>query len=276
MALISQVPLADVAAAMAGELEELLRREIDLAPGSVVVGEPGADVLPADAARTVVLPFGDGIAGEVTLVVGERLAAAMEAATPNGSLVAAARPVLMVGAAAIALASNVRIESEDAAEIETETLTGVAGEFAAAPLFEQETVVACVVVRMVGETSPDTAIEVAAASDERNLPDVAGHEFPTLHDAATGATSARPLSLLNNVAMEVTAELGRRRLKMRDVASLQPGSVLALDRAAGSPVDLRVNGALVLRGEVVVVDDDLVVRVAEIVVDDESSTARPR
>jgi flagellar motor switch protein FliN/FliY len=71
--------------------------------------------------------------------------------------------------------------------------------------------------------------------------------------------------------MEVTAELGRRRLKVRDIATLQPGCVLQLDRAAGSPVEVLVNGAVVWRGEVVVVDDDLGVRVSEVVTEEPSS-----
>ncbi len=68
--------------------------------------------------------------------------------------------------------------------------------------------------------------------------------------------------------MDVTAELGRRRLKVRDIVALRPGSVVELDRAAGSPVDVLVNGALVWHGEVVVVDEEFGIRVAEIVVDE--------
>ena len=74
--------------------------------------------------------------------------------------------------------------------------------------------------------------------------------------------------MLNDVNMEVTAELGRRRLKVRDIVGLEPGSVVELDRAAGSPVDVLVNGAIVWHGEVVVVDDEFGIRVSEIVVDD--------
>jgi flagellar motor switch protein FliN/FliY len=66
--------------------------------------------------------------------------------------------------------------------------------------------------------------------------------------------------------MEVTAELGRHRMTVRDLMSLQPGSVIELDRAAGSPVDVLVNGALLAHGEVVVIDEEFGVRVSEIVV----------
>jgi flagellar motor switch protein FliN/FliY len=223
-----------------------------------------------------VLPFREGIVGEVTLVVGTELASAMEAAAPDASLTTAALPALAVGAAAIALATNLGIDSGDASEIATETLTGVVGDFAAVPLFSDDAQVASVVVRVVDEAEPDSELEVAPMAHEHRFADVAGHELPTLGAPGSGAAAVRPLSTLNDVAMEVTAELGRRRLKVRDIAALQPGSVLALDRAAGSPVDLRVNGALVLRGEVVVVEDDLGVRVAEVVVDDSSSMPRTR
>lgn len=83
-------------------------------------------------------------------------------------------------------------------------------------------------------------------------------------------TGAAPLPLggmrvLYDVEMMLTAEIGRARLPLRDVLSLVPGAVLELDRTAGSPADIMVNGRLVARGEVVVVDEDYAVRVTEIV-----------
>ena len=71
--------------------------------------------------------------------------------------------------------------------------------------------------------------------------------------------------LLHGVAMEVTVELGRTRMSVRELLALCPGDVLELDRAAGSPADLLVNGRLIARGEVVVVDEDFALRVTEIV-----------
>lgn len=92
-----------------------------------------------------------------------------------------------------------------------------------------------------------------------------------LREQATAApTGAAPLPLggmrvLYDVEMMLTAEIGRARLPLRDVLSLVPGAVLELDRTAGSPADIMVNGRLVARGEVVVVDEDYAVRVTEIV-----------
>jgi flagellar motor switch protein FliN/FliY len=76
---------------------------------------------------------------------------------------------------------------------------------------------------------------------------------------------ARGVEMLHGVAMEVTVELGRTRLSVRELLALTPGDVLELDRAAGSPADLLVNGRLIARGEVVVVDEDFALRVTEIV-----------
>jgi flagellar motor switch protein FliN len=55
---------------------------------------------------------------------------------------------------------------------------------------------------------------------------------------------------------------------VRDIMALHPGSVIVLDRSAGSPVDVLVNGSLVWHGEVVVVDDEFGIRVSEIVIED--------
>ena len=73
------------------------------------------------------------------------------------------------------------------------------------------------------------------------------------------------MRLLHDVEMTLTAEIGRTRLPVRQVLELTPGTVLELDRAAGSPADVMVNGRLVARGEVVVVDEDYGIRITEIV-----------
>jgi flagellar motor switch protein FliN/FliY len=65
--------------------------------------------------------------------------------------------------------------------------------------------------------------------------------------------------------LSVVAELGRTRMTVADLLSLTPGSVVELDRAAGSPIDLLVNGTLIARGEVVVVDEEFGLRISEIV-----------
>ena len=322
MALISRIPVVEVASVVARALEDLLGHEVVLATGAPSLGEPGTEHLPEGATRTIVLPFSDGYVGELTLVVGERFATAMEAATADASLTTAALPALAAGASAITVATDIGVALAATGEVATETLlTAVVGEFAAVPILEGETCVACVVVRIVDDepaafiptatvpapapSGPDLSLiagdeaapapgpaipppaplappmpavapampAVAAAPPSYGLPTtrpeaspgISIHEFQPLSDAGAGHAPLRPLTLLNDVTMEITAELGRGRMRVRDIVGLRPGAVVELDRAAGSPVDVLVNGALVWHGEVVVVDDEFGIRVSEIV-----------
>lgn len=73
------------------------------------------------------------------------------------------------------------------------------------------------------------------------------------------------LDLLLDVEIPISVEVGRTQMSLEEVLRLVPGSVLALDKKAEEPVDLRVNGKLVARGEVVLVDDVYGLRVTQIV-----------
>jgi flagellar motor switch protein FliN/FliY len=73
------------------------------------------------------------------------------------------------------------------------------------------------------------------------------------------------MDLLMDVSLRVSVELGRATLNVRDTLNLAPGNVVELDKLAGDPVDVLVNGRLIARGEVVVVDDQFGVRITEIV-----------
>lgn len=73
------------------------------------------------------------------------------------------------------------------------------------------------------------------------------------------------LDLLMDVKMPLVVELGRSQMLIRDILELGPGSVIELDKAAGEPVDLLVNGKLLARGEVVVIDESFGLRITEIV-----------
>ncbi|GIV00938.1 MAG: hypothetical protein KatS3mg014_2553 [Actinomycetota bacterium] len=76
--------------------------------------------------------------------------------------------------------------------------------------------------------------------------------------------AAADLRLLSEVPLDVTVELGRAVMKVRNLLSLREGSVIELNRAPGAPVDVLVNGRLVARGDVVVVDDEFGVRITEV------------
>lgn len=84
------------------------------------------------------------------------------------------------------------------------------------------------------------------------------------------ATASRPdeLGRVLDVPVELSVELGRARMTIGEALALAPGSVLTLDRLAGRPVDLLVNGRAIARGQVVVVDDAFGLRVSELVAPD--------
>ncbi len=75
----------------------------------------------------------------------------------------------------------------------------------------------------------------------------------------------RGIELIMDIPLEVTVELGRVRMLIRDVLELASGSIVELDRMAGEPVDLLVNGRLIAKGEVVVIEDNFGLRLTEIV-----------
>jgi flagellar motor switch protein FliN/FliY len=83
----------------------------------------------------------------------------------------------------------------------------------------------------------------------------------------------QPLSLLYDVEMHVKIELGRTHMYVEDVLKLGQGSVVELDRLAGDPVDVIVNGRIVARGEVLVLNDNFCVRISEIIADPDARLA---
>jgi flagellar motor switch protein FliN/FliY len=89
-------------------------------------------------------------------------------------------------------------------------------------------------------------------------------QFPELPGAASPAIDAFPLTALQDVELDLRIELGRTELLIDEVLKLREGSVVPLDKLAGDPVDILVNGRLVARGEVLVLNDNFCVRVAEI------------
>lgn len=76
--------------------------------------------------------------------------------------------------------------------------------------------------------------------------------------------SLAALTVLNDVELVVTAELGRTTMAVRDLLGLTPGMVVEIDRVAGSPIDLLVNGRRIAAGEVVVIDEEFGIRITEI------------
>ncbi|MCE9499582.1 MAG: flagellar motor switch protein FliN [Leptospira sp.] len=88
--------------------------------------------------------------------------------------------------------------------------------------------------------------------------------FPSLSTAGTPSGQTN-LNLLMDVQMSLTVELGRTKMYIKDILGLGEGSIIELDKLAGEPVDLLVNGKLIAKGEVVVIDENFGVRVTDIV-----------
>jgi len=78
-------------------------------------------------------------------------------------------------------------------------------------------------------------------------------------------TGAENLKVLENIEVELTVEVGRAEITIRDLLRLNEGSVIELDRLAGDPLDILVNGTKIARGEVVMIGERFGVRFGEIV-----------
>jgi flagellar motor switch protein FliN/FliY len=90
-------------------------------------------------------------------------------------------------------------------------------------------------------------------------------------EAATGAVNApskvtaENLRVLENVEVQMTVEVGNTEIKIRDLLRLNEGAVIELDRLAGDPLDILVNGTMIAKGEIVMVGERFGVRFTEIV-----------
>lgn len=89
--------------------------------------------------------------------------------------------------------------------------------------------------------------------------------FPDLADTGSPTNKQRDMSLLMDIPIQLTVELGRKRVPIKHVLQLAQGSVIELDAAAGEPMDVLVNGCLIAQGEVVVVNERFGIRLTEIV-----------
>lgn len=73
------------------------------------------------------------------------------------------------------------------------------------------------------------------------------------------------IGLIMNVPLNMTVEIGRAKRKLKEVLSFESGTVVELEKQADAPVDIIVNGQLIARGSVVVIDDNFGVRITEII-----------
>jgi flagellar motor switch protein FliN/FliY len=95
-------------------------------------------------------------------------------------------------------------------------------------------------------------------------PNVQSVQFPSLNQGQ-GSQESGNISLLMDVYMEMTVELGRTKKSIKEILGMGEGTIIELDKLAGEPVDILVNHKLIATGEVVVIDENFGVRVTEIV-----------
>jgi len=89
-------------------------------------------------------------------------------------------------------------------------------------------------------------------------------DFAPLQPAPAVASEPGELERLTDVTVEVSVEIGRTSMTLGEALALGPGSVVGLHRMAGEPVDLLVNGRVIARGEVVVIDEEFGLRVTDV------------
>jgi flagellar motor switch protein FliN len=102
-----------------------------------------------------------------------------------------------------------------------------------------------------------TADNVAQAAEFQNMPQAGG--------VATAGVQDVNLEVILDVPVTLSMEVGRTRIPIRNLLQLNQGSVIELDRAAGEPLDVFVNGTLIAHGEVVVVNEKFGIRITDVV-----------
>jgi len=89
--------------------------------------------------------------------------------------------------------------------------------------------------------------------------------FQNLAPSDGGGSAANNLDLILDIPVQLTVELGRTKIAIRNLLQLAQGSVVELDGLAGEPMDVLVNGCLIAQGEVVVVNDKFGIRLTDII-----------
>jgi flagellar motor switch protein FliN/FliY len=193
----------------------------------------------AHAPQAVTATFVGAVTADLALILADRsfLAAAGGAASGVVSAVDVLRPAMEAAAAVFDAGVLGELREEDAAALLSD---------------------------------PETAVfELAGGAGPAGWFAVRVREHGTVHDTPGnpgtnhGNVPAR-LNLISNVEMALTVEIGRTRMSVRDALALEPGKVIELDRSAGAPADVLLNGRLIAHGEVVVVDQDYAVRITRI------------
>ena len=223
-----------------------LSSELPAASWSVVVD---SEATALDGGRVVVASLGAEF--RIGLMMSPSLGRSLIVGPPSSDTVEEAlTPAFEAAASSLTRSQDLELTLSVLSEsTEVEALASLGGSMFTARLLDGEEHVATFVLASSGDL---------AAQYET--------ESPVFEQIPAGFAPAahHPVSMLSDVAMGITVELGRAQLTVAEILALTIGSVIELDRIAGSPVDVLVNGTLIARGEVVVVDEEFGVRVSEV------------
>jgi flagellar motor switch protein FliN/FliY len=238
----------DAATALCSALAGALGEDTTLSAGPPKDTPP--DTVTADAGHGAALAFrgDDDTSGVITFAASAAMAARLEQAAGDDGLMAVLGPALETAARALGELGGVELELDPATTAATTDAGSADGDTVVVfPILDADGEAGALTIRVFSTAS--------AADDGESASFTAGGV-----DFGVDASD-----VLGDVEMGVTAELGRCRMSMRELLSITPGAVIDLDRAAGEHVDVLVNGKLIARGEVVVVDEEFGIRISEIV-----------
>lgn len=221
-----------------------------------------------DGGIALSVTLGGASPGEVGLVAGIDAAAAMAGI---GDVLEGWEP---------AMASLVVALTDRAGDLEPQDLQVLASDAGSGPaldpasisvgLFRSEDLLVAIGFLADHAAGADQVVAVEQEPGAEQI-EAAGLVFQELLGGDSAVAEVRRMHLLRDVEMGVTVELGRTRMTVRDLLAISPGTIVELDKAAGSPVDVLVNGTLMARGEVVVIDEEFAVRISEIVTPEQDS-----
>jgi flagellar motor switch protein FliN/FliY len=235
-------------------------------PLTVATAQVGNEHVTAAFTGAVIAPLGDSATARVGLLVGDELVQALASSpTPGLQLASAVQPAIDAAARELGVAVGAAVQLDI-----TAVVGRLGGPFTVVPLMDTGFAAALVLTDDVlapGYTDAEPQVSSTLDDLPTVAPDLVTHApaaSPEPTVTQSHVVARRGIEMLHGVDMELTVELGRTRMAVRDLLALAPGDVLELDRAAGSPADLLVNGRLIARGEVVVVDEDFGLRITEI------------
>ena len=115
---------------------------------------------------------------------------------------------------------------------------------------------------MMGQPAQGVPYNYAPPVQDVNVQPV---QFQPFNTAFNPVTQQENIDLIMDVPLDVTVELGRTSKSIKEILEFAPGTIIELDKIAGEPIDVLVNGKLVAKGEVVVIEESFGVRVTDII-----------